>query len=158
MAVQVEEVQQAKSGKSLRVKLGGTWYGAKLDSGLNGQLGKMIEAEIRTTDKYGPWIDKWLPSAAPQASPPSAGPSPSSQPAGAAPHERQYAEPAKPGVPLASAPWWMPFVSNCCAHAIQAGHCQTPAALKTWALGAKEAARALVSQTPATQDEDIPFN
>ena len=150
MAVMVEEVTPSKSGKALRVKLGGTWYNAFLDSGLNGQKGKMIEAEIQTNEKFGPSIKAWRPvsDAAPQVSPPSAGHSPQ-PPAVAAP---RYAEP-NPNV----APWWMPFVSNSVAHAIAAGHVNSPEAIKTWAIAARNAANACVATTPPTTDEDVPF-
>ena len=151
MAVQVEEVMTAKSGKSLRVKLGGTWYGSSLDSGLNGAKGQMIEAEIQTSDKFGPWIKGWKPVAAPQVPPPSQGGLPSaSAPAAAAPYK--YAEPNSN-----VAPWWMPFVSNSVAHAIAAGHIQTPEGIRAWAIGARNAANACVSATPPTTDEDVPF-
>lgn len=126
MSVQVEEVMTGKSGKSLRVKLGGTWYGANLDSGLNGAKGQMIEAEIQTSDKFGPWIKKWLPSnAAPQVPPPS-GTSPQT-PAVAA---RQYA--GEPGSNIA--PWYWPSVSNICAAAIEKGLITNPEGLNMWAL------------------------
>ena len=136
--VQVEEVMMAKSQKSLRVKLGGNWYGASLDSGLNGAKGKFIEADIQTSDKFGPWINKWSASnAAPQV-PPSAS-SPSSSPAVAAP---VYAGAAtQPGDNIQ--PWFMPFVSNTVAHAIQGGLCQTPEAINQWALKAAQVAVAI---------------
>ena len=133
MAVQVEEVMPAKSGKSLRVKLGGTWYGANLDSGLNGAKGQMIEAEIQTSDKFGPWIKGWRPSAAPQVPSQAA---PLTAPAAAAPYK--YAEPSDN-----SSPWWAPFMSNMCAHAIQAGLCKAPEQLNQWALKAAQVAVAV---------------
>ena len=137
MAVQVEEVMPAKSGKSLRVKLGGTWYGANLDSGLNGAKGQMIEAEIQTSEKFGPWIKGWKPSAAPQVSSPSvAG---STAPAAAAPYK--YAEPSDN-----VAPWYMPFVSNTVAHAIAAGLCKTPVEINQWALKAAQVAVAIKAE------------
>ncbi len=88
-------------------------------------------------------ITKVLPNAAPQG--PSLSPSPS--PAAAAP---KYAEPN-------AAPWFMPFVSNTVAHAIAAGHIQTPAGIREWALGAKNAALSTIASTPPTTDEDVPF-
>ncbi len=133
MAVQVEEVMNAKSGKSLRVKLGGTWYGSSLDSGLNGMKGKMIEAEIQTSDKFGPWIKGWKPSAAPQGAIPPSSPSP----AAAAP-SHFAGEATQPGDNIQ--PWYMPFVSNTVAHAIAAGHCSSPIAINEWALKAAQVA------------------
>lgn len=143
MAVRVDQVTQAKTGKSLRVMLSGSWYGAALDSGLNGQIGQMIEAEIET-GKYGPWIKKWLPSQTAAAAdagarspvPPPA-PIPAGQPAVAAPHETRYAEPSGADN---TQPWMMAFVSNTVAHAIAAGHIQTPEGLNAWALKAAQVA------------------
>ncbi len=143
MAVQVEEVTTAKSGKSLRVKLGGTWYGASLDSGLNGAKGKFIEADIKTSDKFGPWINKRSPSnAAPQVPPSQQPVPPASVPAAAAP---TYAgAPTVPGDNIQ--PWYMAFVSNTVAHAIQAGHCSSPVAINEWALKAAQVAVAIKEQ------------
>ena len=140
MSVQVEEVMTAKSGKSLRVKLGGTWYGANLDSGLNGAKGRMFEAEIQTSEKFGPWIKGWKPVAAPQGpqaggTPPSSS-SPTSLPAVAAP---QYA--GEPGDNIQ--PWYMPFVSNTVAHAIEKGLITSPVGINEWALKAAQVAVAI---------------
>ena len=60
MAVLVEEVQQAKSGKSLRVKLGGTWYGAKLDSGLCESTGRTTHSARRRVVYFHGNIDPIL--------------------------------------------------------------------------------------------------
>ncbi len=127
MAVRVDQVTQAKTGKSLRVNLGGQWYGAALDSGINGAVGQMIEAEIET-GKYGPWIKKWVKSnAAPQAPAiPSAAGSSLPTPAGAAP---RYAEPSDN-----LAPWYWPSVSNVCSAAIAHGLITKPEDLNMWAL------------------------
>ena len=139
MAVRVEQVTQAKTGKSLRVNLGGQWYGAALDSGINGEVGQMIEAEIET-GKYGPWIRKWVASnAAPQAAAtPSAAGSSLPTPAGAAP---QYAEPSDN-----IQPWWSPFMSNVVAHAIEKGLIQSPIQINEWALKAAQVAVATKEQ------------
>ena len=131
--VQVEEVMTAKTGKSLRVKLGGTWYGSSLDSGLNGAKGQMIEAEIET-GKFGPWIKGWKPVAATQVPPPPQGGfPPAPAPAVAAPH---YA--GEPGSNVQ--PWWGPFASNTVAHAIQAGLIKDPVAINQWYLKAAQCA------------------
>lgn len=141
MAVQVEEVMTAKSGKSLRVKLGGTWYGANLDSGLNGAKGQMIEAEIQTSEKFGPWIKGWRPSAVQQV-PPMASPSPSSQPAAAAP--RYAGEPTQLGDNIV--PWFWPSVSNVCSAAIEKGLINKPEELNQWALKWAQVAVAVKEQ------------
>ena len=133
MAVMVEQVTVSKSGKALRVLLGGTWYNAFLDSGLNGQVGKMIEAEIRTHDKFGAGVHTWKPvNAAPQVAPALAAASPPS-PAAAAPYK--YAEPSDN-----VAPWYMPFVSNTVAHAIEKGLINSPVGINEWALKAAQVA------------------
>ncbi len=150
MAVQVENVTTASTGKSLRVMLGGKWYGAALDSGLNGMKGQMIEAEIET-GKYGPWIKGYAKVAAPGASSPPV--TPSGLPPVAAPQAPRYAEQSSN-----VAPWWMPFVSNCVAHSIAAGHIQNPEGIRAWAIAARNAANACVAVTPPTTDDDIPFN
>ena len=129
MAVQVENVSLAKSGKCYNVTLSGTKYLANLDSGLNANVGKWIEAEIKPSNdtRFPAWIGKWThSSAAPQVPPPSASPSPSSLPAVAAPH---YAEPSDN-----IAPWYWPSVSNICATAITAGIIRAPEELNMWAL------------------------
>ena len=140
MSVLVEEVMTAKTGKSLRVKLGGTWYGAALDSGLNGAKGMMVEAEIQT-GKYGPWINGWkaTQNAVAAGNPPMGGSSPSAPLAAAAPYdernpppETHYAEPAKHSDN--SAPWFWPSVSNVCAAAIEKGLITKPEELNMWAL------------------------
>jgi hypothetical protein len=51
------------------------------------------------------------------------------------------------------APWWMPFVSNTVAHAIQAGFITEPGMVLDWARAAKEAALALGEKEPPP----IPF-
>ena len=128
MAVMVEEVMPSKSGKALRVKLGGTWYNAFLDSGLNGMRGQMIEAEIQTNEKFGPSIKGWKPVAAPQVPPPPQGgfpPAPS--PAVAAPYK--YAEPSDN-----VAPWYWPSCSNLAAALVAHGVITKPEELNMWML------------------------
>ena len=140
MAVMIEDVTMAKSQKSLRVKLGGTWYGAYLDSGLNAPAlkGTMIEAEITTLEKGGPWIKKWVASAAPVLQ--------SQAPITREPvQEPKYAEPVKPGT---VAPYWLPMASNVVAHAIAAGKIETPVAIKTWVQAVKNAVE---------NADDLPF-
>ena len=152
MAVLVEQVTVTKSGKAYRVLLGGKWYNAFIDSGINNAVGKYIEAEITTSEKYGPGISKWTYSnAAPQgqsqAGTPPPGHSPSG-PAAAAPydernpppetHERRYAEPSDN-----IQPWYMPFVSNTVAHAIEKGLIQSPVGINEWALKAAQVAAAV---------------
>jgi hypothetical protein len=156
MAVMVEECTKTKSGKGLRVKLSGTWYNAFLDSGLDQQVGRLIEAEIRTHDKYGAGVVGWKPvsgvTPVTSAPPPQAAaplPSVSAPPlpaAGGAPPAFDPDEPvyAKPSDNVA--PWWMPFVSNTVAHAIEKGLIGTPEAINQWALKAAQVAVAIKEQ------------
>lgn len=121
----VESVQPAKTGKSLRVKANGEWYGAKKDSGI--ASGMTIEAETEDGD-FGKWINKWRPSnAAPQVA----------QPARAAVDAQ--ASSRTPAVAAA----WLPFASNTVAHAISAGYIKEPGHVSAWAKAAKEAFEAL---------------
>ena len=123
MLLTIESVGPSKSGKALRVKAGGNWYGANKDSGL--AAGMTIEAQVED-GQYGKWIGAYTPKtngnghAGQQTSSPS-----SSSGAGAA------------------APVWLPFASNTVAHAIQAGHITQPGQVSAWAKAAKEAVEAL---------------
>ena len=119
MLLNVENVTTAKTGKSLRVKANGDWYGAKKDSGIT--AGMAIDAEIEDGD-YGKWIKAYKANAAPQEAATSASrrEGPSAPPAGAA-------------------PIWANFVSNQVAHAIQAGLITDPGQVKLWAAAAKQA-------------------
>jgi hypothetical protein len=60
---------------------------------------------------------------------------------------------APPRAQTESAPWWMPFVSNTVAHAIQAGFITQPELVLDWARAAKEAALALGEK----EEPPIPF-
>lgn len=124
MQLTIDSVGPSKSGKALRIKANGSWYGAKKDSGLT--QGMTIDAEVSNGD-YGAWIDKWKAvngSAAPQSSP--AGLPAGSPVAGQAPSG-------------GAAPVWGNFVSNQVAHAIQAGLITSPEQIKIWAAAAKQA-------------------
>ena len=55
----VEEVTKTKSGKALRVKFNGAWYGAFLDSGLDGAVGKMIDVAITPDKGFGLGLGQW---------------------------------------------------------------------------------------------------
>jgi len=121
MQLTVENVTTAKTGKSLRVKANGDWYGAKKDSGIT--AGMTIDAEVEDGE-YGKWIKTYrATNAAPSAGSPPAGRQPSTAPG--------------------AAPVWLPFASNTVAHAISAGLCQTPASVEAWARAAKEAFEAI---------------
>ena len=140
--------------------LSGQKYLGNLDCGLNAAVGQWIEAEIQPSKdpKYPGWVGKWtfvsaapsapgpVPNAAPQVPPPFT--PPQAAPAVAAPIHREpvYAEPSKN-----VAPWWMPFVSNAVAHAIQAGIITSPNQIKPWV----DAAR--VAAVTSADDSTVPF-
>ena len=114
--IRIDEITESKSGKSWRIKAGEKWYGASKDLFSVGDKGKVFEVKISASD-FGPWIDN-------------------------ASTEKE-APKASTGVPRGIpdvAPWWMPYASNVCAHAIQAGYIKEPEHLKAWVLAAKEAA------------------
>lgn len=126
MQLTVEQVTTAKTGKSLRVKANGDWYGAKKDSGIS--QGMVIEATVSDGD-YGKWIDAYKPvngSAGQQMSA-------AARPGGAEPRGLQT-----PTTSAGVAPW-SNFVSNQVAHAIAAGLITDPSQIKTWAAAAKQA-------------------
>lgn len=51
--------------------------------------------------------------------------------------------------------WWMPFVSNVTAHAIEAGKIEDPMQIKAWAAAAKTAAIEIDKVTaPVAGDDD----
>ena len=132
MPVMVEQVTPTKSGKAWRVRLGGTYYNAFKDSGIENYVGKMIEAEIQTSEKFGPSIAAFRPVAgqsvaAPQVTPPSQGGlPPAPAPAVAAP---RYAEPSDN-----LTPWYWPSVSNLCAALVAKGVVTKPEELNMWCL------------------------
>lgn len=126
MQLTIESVKPSKSGKSLVVKAGGKDYLAKLDSGIS--QGMLIEAETKDSDFNGSiltWIEKWKTVAA-----------------------QTTAHASAPTSNGGSAPWWMPFVSNTVAHAIQAGIIQNPQQIDAWAVAARLAAQKLESEIP----------
>lgn len=154
MAVTVDEVTMAKSGKSRRVKLSGSWYGSYMDSKIEMvPIGSVIEAEIVTLDKGGPWIKAWK--AATNAAPPPSQVLPATYPKETTrEREPQYAEPAKPGT---VAPWWGPMCSNVLAHAIAAGILKTPNEVNVWYRAVKMAAEHGQSPSNDSEDSSIPF-
>ena len=153
MAMILQSCQPTKSGRAWRCMVGGTYYNAFKDSGIEKYVGQMIEIDIQTSEKFGPSISAFRPVAGPAIAAPGAnspaGGSPASTPPVAAP---QYAT-QNTNV----APWWWPSVSNTWAAAIAAGIIKEPQDLKVWAMAVKGAAKAATAATVATQDEDIPF-
>lgn len=120
MQLHIEAVQTAKTGKSLRVKAGGDWYGANKDSGL--REGMTIDASIEDGN-FGKWIKEYRPVGNGSTN---------------AAHQPQTSSSSVSGVGGA-APIWSNFVSNQVAHAIAAGKIETPEQIRAWAEGAKKA-------------------
>lgn len=52
--------------------------------------------------------------------------------------------------------WWMPFVSNVTAHAIQAGKIENPGQIKAWAFAAKQAAESIAKDSGFDDMDDGP--
>lgn len=155
MAVFVEKVEQAASGKCLKVVASGVKYLASLDSGLNACRGQWIEVEIKESKdpKFPPWLGKWVHAAAPQSAapqvqtPPMQGtgiPPSTPAPAAAAPQSTpyRYAEP--------NAMPWLPMASNVVAHAIAAGKIETPNQVGAWV-------RAVQNAVQPQGEDDIQF-
>lgn len=126
MLLQIESLKP--TAKSLVLTAGGKEYFAKKDSGIT--AGMTIDAETKDSPYNGKtytWVEKWKPVTAPAAT----------QQPGAIPTSGNVT------------PWWMPFVSNVCAHAITAGIIQAPNQLEAWAIAARNAAHKV--------DSDIPY-
>ena len=117
----VDSVTKSKTGKSWRVKIGSEFYGANFDSKIDTMLGKPIDFEWQD-GKFGRWLQSWGPDTSPAAT----------VAAVIAPIQAKQSGDR----------WWLPFVSNQCAHAIAAGQIKGVSDLKSWALGAKEAIEA----------------
>ena len=124
----VESITKSKSGKSWRVKIGSEYYGANFDSKIDSMLGKPVDFEWED-GKFGRWLQSWGPDTSP---PPVTAPAPTvtKQSSG----DR----------------WWLPFVSNQCAHAIAAGHIKGVSDLRSWAIAAKDAIQ-------KADGDDIPY-
>ena len=127
----LKEISKSKTGKSWRVLVGDRWYGAKFDSKLDSiPIGSAIDFQFDSDIKYGDWITTWGPDTNVPVAAPVARPISQSAPSG----DR----------------WWLPYVSNQCAHAIAAGHIKGVQDLRSWAIGAKNA-------IVAADGDDIPY-
>lgn len=126
----IESITKSKSGKAWRVLINGKFYGANFDSKIDSALGKAIDFEF-DDGKYGLWLKSWGPDT---STPPKPAPSPSNT-----------------IVRGNGDRWWLPYVSNQCAHAIASGHIKGVQDLRSWAIGAKAAIEA------ADDSEGIPF-
>lgn len=122
----VESVRNSSSGKSWRVKIAGKEYGANFDTKLDQAVGKGIDFEW-DDGKFGLWIKSWDFDRSGAVPAPQAPVAPPSQSSGHSNGDRFY----------------LPFVSNTCAHAIAAGVIKTPQDLNQWARAAHDVAVAL---------------
>lgn len=125
----IESVKLSSTGKSLNVKANGKTYFAKKDSGLMDKLGATIEAETELSESPSggnpfTWITKWKIASNGAAQ------------SAAASNQMALNAPPPSGIRME----FMPFVSNCVAHAIQSGQCEGPAAIQAWADAAYSAA------------------
>jgi len=120
----VDEVLPSKSGKAWRVRTGQTWYNAFMDSGIEACVGKLIEAEIKTSEKFGAGIQKYK-----------------------VVGETTQSQGQKPTQAVQNAPRgtndgemrWLPMASNTVAHAIAAGLIKDPTDIKVWVLATRQA-------------------
>ena len=159
MEVRVDEVRLAKSKRCYNLVLSGQKYLGSLDCGLNANIGKWIEAEIKPSNNpdFPAWIGKWVhiaePNAAPQVPTPpmqATGNSPQSPaPAAAAPYNPVPTTPYRYAEPNAMP--WLPMASNVVAHAIAAGKIETPNQVGAWVRAVQN------SVQPQTDDSDIPY-
>ena len=127
----ITAVNRSKSGKALRITLNGKVYNAFLDSGLDGAVGKTIDAQITPDKGYGEGIGQWAYST--QATPPQA--------SNTAPNPFPH-HPDNP--PVAVGRLTEPelrFVSNCVGSAIMAKALNDPAELGIWTKAAAAAVK-----------------
>ena len=126
MKIRIDEVLPSKSGKAWRVRTGQTWYNAFGDSGIEGHVGKVIDAEIKTHDTYGAGIQKYKVVEAAQniANSPQNAPRATNE--------------------VTVAPYWQAFVSNQVANAIAAGLIKEPGQIKEWTFAAMNAIKGAV--------------
>ena len=117
MIGRVKSCEKSKSGKSWRVNIDGTYYGAAFDTHLETAIGKQINFTHKTTD-FGPWIESWA-------------------------FDQSTASATEPAPARNGDRWWLPFVSNQVAHAIAAGKITDPADMGKWAKAAKETIQAI---------------
>ena len=122
----VDSVTKSQSGKSWRVKIGNEFYGANFDSKIDTALGKVIDFEW-TDGKFGKWLQSWGAAREGSAPTPQAPVAPPSSTSRVSNGDR----------------WWLPFVSNQCHAAIQAGVIKDRATLNQWAKDFKDCAIAV---------------
>lgn len=138
----ITEVKLSPSGKSYIAQIAGAGYFAKLDSKIDKAVGQAIDFSIDPNNYKGKtvnWIKDWdFDRAAPV------------QVGVAIPAQVSQVITALPKAQPNGDRWWLPFVSNQCAHAIAAGQIKGTADLRSWAAGAKAAIE-------AADGNDAPF-
>ena len=150
----IEQAQPSKSGKTLRIKVGDTWYSTD-NWALQQAMGRQVQFDVGTSDFRGNTIyfannaELVTDVAAPEHPAPQAG--------------RPAVAPSAPAANELTARDFMPFTSNQVAHAIQAGLIKEPTDIMRWAQYAFEAIKAVTSPVQSTAsptpefDDDIPF-
>jgi hypothetical protein len=159
----IDRAQMSKSGKTLRILIGDTWYSTD-NFALQQAVGRPIEFNVGTSE-YGGKTIYWANDAelagnggAPHTANPAAhAPRPPNAPSRSVPS----------GVPASelAARDFMPFTSNQVAHAIAAGLITSPDQLLAWTKAAFAAiktvcdpATANIMSAPDPEfDDDIPF-
>jgi hypothetical protein len=122
--LRIDSCKVSKSGKSLNVQSGVSWYLAKLDSGIDKLVGQTIDCETNTSNYNGQDLT-WIGVYKVYAQAPS--------------HVSETREPVQQ-VSNGDHMRYMPFISNTVAHLIAAGQIKDTASLETWALAAYGAA------------------
>ena len=130
----VKSVVPSKTGKAWRVSIGDKYYGASFDSKLDTMVGQNIDFDF-DDGKFGPWIKTWGPD--------------HTQPSTPTP-QAIVAPPGQSSKVSNGDRYWLPFVSNQCAHAIAAGIIKEPQQMRVWAVAAKAAIE-------AADGSDLPF-
>ena len=123
----ITAVNRSKSGKALRITLNGKVYNAFLDSGLDGALGKVIDAQITPDKGYGEGIGQWAYSKE-------------------IPIQAQEVAQKAANRPLEAGRLTEPelrFVSNLCASAITAKTLTDPMDIGVWAKAAAQVVKEL---------------
>jgi len=130
----VTAVNHSKSGKALRITLNGKVYNAFLDSKLDQAVGKVIDCQITPDKGFGEGIGQWAYSTQQTHT------GPVNSPTGV-----ENRATVTPGV--SGDRFWLAFVSNQVAHAIQAGLITEPNQIGAWAKAAYEAVQFVSGRT-----------
>jgi len=136
----IESIQDSKSGKTVSVKVNGKYYSCSDFTIKNAPIGSEIAFET-SESQYGDvtinWLNDW-----------SVGEKPANAPSPSAPTTTTTSDYVDR--------WYMPFVSNTVAHAIQSQAITQPTEIEKWARAAKSAAFNL-ERKGSDADSDVGF-